>query len=295
MVFRPSLPSSRATALVVLCALPLVVAGGCGGGQGSGSVPQPEANGSTTGQPVAVPTAQESAGETLARVVELAGSEDCDTVNELNVVARTGLDNPRRCEYLRRLADYEPVGSSFYSMSAATVDFAQDDRVIVASLVVDEDGLYKILHLDPFLGETAADTSFAHEFDLVAERGVDALKAGDCSRFRVLAYRGLGPGALPKRDLCQYVKNNPLGPVLERFPTSQVRRLGGNASYAFHSLETPVAAFVIVTARQLERRSSSATSESGSGDKPGELVEYAFLDVVAVERRDPPEATGPLP
>ncbi len=148
-------------------------------------------------------------------------------------------------------------------------------------LVVDQDGLYRIALIDPFLREKSVGTKLAPQFKQAADDVVKALSHHDCDALLAAANRTLGPGTFDQSALCDYADNNEVAAVRQALPDAKVDQIGGNADYALYGLGGPGAYYVILMARE-----SDDNLPQGGEPLPKDAPEYGFAGVVATNTRD---------
>jgi hypothetical protein len=280
----------RSRALIALAALVLVA--GCGGSDD----PDETTNGGETttsqdgppddGPPpdaeaLGPPKAKESIKEAQKRIAKAVASDDCDEVNELNPISREPLDNPTRCEYLKRLDGLEVLGAEEFGDAAGVIDYRFGDRVLSALLVVDTDGLYHVALFDPFNPKESVGTKLAPEFEQTADDAVEALADGDCEAYLEVAHRRFGRGARSDKEVCEVIEPNPVQVIRNVDPTAKPEELGGNGTYAFYSFGSPGVNFTMVLGRQTDE-----AIPEGVDPLPKDHAEYAYIDAYQTNRRN---------
>ena len=262
------LAAPRAIALTVFVLAAMAVAG-CGGSSDDESTSttasttsttsdattttSAQNGGGTTAKPVAAPKPTESVKDAEKRIAKAFDSGDCDQIIELAPIARrpTGAAAQTRCEQLKsRFADAKATDTEAFGKAVGVIDYA-GTSVFSAVLVVDEDGLYKIALIDPFLHEKSVGTKLAPQFKQTADecrQGARAtMTATPCLR-RPTA----GSARVPfdQSALCDFADNNQVAAVLQAIPDAKLDPAGGNADYALYGLGGPGAYYVILMARE---------------------------------------------
>lgn len=272
---------------------------GCGGEEGekSASSTPSEATSTSAGDgteqpatPPLYPAAEpkESLSEAQRRIDDVLDNGNCDEIAELNpIILQEALDTEQRCEYLRQLADLEAQGLEQYSNAAGVIDYLRDGRTITALLVLDQDGRYHIAFIDPFRGVESAGTEFAQGFERAADATFEVLANKRCPAFIRLAYRRFGAGAGSKKQICEHVENNPVANIVEAFPEARLRRLGGNAGYAFYRLQTPGVFVTLVFAEQTEENAPLTAAPLPPGSR-----KYAYVAAYHTNVRPPEEPSS---
>jgi hypothetical protein len=292
------LAAPRAIALTVFVLAAMAVAG-CGGSSDDESTSTTASTtsttsnattttgaqngGGTTAKPVAAPKPTESVTDAEKRIAKAFDSGDCDQIIELAPIARrpTGAAAQTRCEQLKsRFADAKATDTEAFGKGGGVIDYA-GTSVFSAVLVVDEDGLYRIALIDPFLHEKSVGTKLAPQFKQAADDAVKALSDHDCDALLAAANRRLGPGAFDQSALCDFADNNPVAAVLQAVPDVKLDEIGGNADYALYGLGGPGAYYVILMARE-----SDKNLPQGGEPLPKDAPEYGFAGVVPTNTRD---------
>ena len=259
-----------------------LAAGGCPG-SGDPEVSDPaEAPLPESLKPAAPPAMDETVEEAAARIEELASSGDCEQIYELNPPSRPKLATEARCESLQNLAGLPVEATASYGEIAGVIDYRRGERIVSALLVGDADGRFHIAFVDPFLGVKSVGTKPAPQLYVAAERGVRALRDRDCAAFLEVAYRRFGLGGGTDTQVCERVDVNPLAD-LARGGGVRLKRLGGNASYAFEGLRTADAYLVVIAARQTEAGLPDGLPPDVAR-LPRGAPEYGFLDAIQVNR-----------
>lgn len=263
---------TRATLLAAVVAAVLAAAGCWGGDDNSDPTPEPPAPDTVTGKPLGPPKPKESLGDAEKRIERLVSGEDCEKINALNPVSRTGLNTPERCAYLQTLAGLEAVGKQEVH-GGGVIEYANGSGVLTAILVVDSDRRYHLAFIDLVNPEPSVGTPFAPRFDQVADDAVEALREPDCERYFELAHRYGRAAALGPKEGCEALTPNPIQAVLVTAPDAKPERLGGNSRYAFYSLASTRMEVTLVLARQ-----SNEGLPEGVPPLPANAPEYAFID-----------------
>jgi hypothetical protein len=286
----------RALISIAAVGLALVVMAGCGGGSTtSGAGSSTTATGgegpgaaNTTAKAApkpGPPTDKESIEQAKDRIAEVASSNDCQQVNELNPLSRPGLNGKARCEALQRLAALKATGAAQYG-DAGVIEYALPSRPLAVLLVRDSDGLFKITYEDSRLRQPSIGTPFAKQFDAVADRAVKALAHKDCDAFYAVAFQEFGPSAGDKSAVCDGLDVNPLVPQLEKDPGAEPQRMGGNGSFAFYGLDLPGSFWTLVMAKE----TPSDVFPKGSPKLPKGAPTYGYVD--AFRTNPPPSEPG---
>jgi hypothetical protein len=264
--------------LSCLLALACLVAAGCGGGGDTTSTDptttSADVDGDGGGPPPALgpAKAKESVKDAEKRIADALESRDCDEINELNLLALTGLDAEQRCTYLKRLTGLKATGAEEYGDAGAVIDYALGRRTVSAVLLRDSDGLLHIAFLNPFNEEKTVGTPYAKEFDKAAEQAVKALEKGDCDAYVEVVFRRFGRGSLSDKEICEFVKSNPIANLLEAAPDAQLEKSGGNGAYAFYTLGTPRVNMTLVLASEQEDEAPKSAPPLPKG-----AAEYAYF------------------
>jgi hypothetical protein len=232
-------------------ALAAALLAGCGGGKSSSTT----GAGASAGQPAKPPKpvgpapARESVQEAEKRIQRLASSNDCDVVNELNLLHRPDLNTKARCESLQGLADLELKDGASYG-DAAVIDYSLGIRTMSLVLVRQPDGLFHVAFPDYFVAESSVGTKYAQQFDRAAQRAVKALRTHDCGLFLANAVREIGPGSLSKSDACHFVDNNLIASAFSSYSQASIDRLGGNRNFGFFGISATVGYLTLVFAHE---------------------------------------------
>ena len=239
-----------------------------------------------TPDPLGPAESKETIEEATDRITDTLAGGDCAEIGELNPISRPTLATDSRCEYLKRLDEFEVAGSEAFGEgdgAAGVIDFSVGARTFTAVLVRDADGLFHIAFVDFFRGTESVGTKPAKGFGEAAEQAVDALVDGDCGAYREVVYERFGRGAAGKDAVCSYVESNPLAKTAETFPEAEPVAIGGNAGYAFYSFGKPGVSFTLVLAEQAE------DPEGKAPPLPKGAARYAFVDAYVTNRREAPD------
>jgi hypothetical protein len=256
MYNRPPVRGTKGTIVVrprslLAVALAATLLAGCGGGKSSSTT----GAGASAGQaakppkPVGPPPARESVPEAEKRIQRLASSNDCDVVNELNLLHRPDLNTKARCESLQGLAGLQ-VNSGASYRDAAVIDYSLGIRTMSLVLVRQPDGLFHVAFPDYFVAQSSVGTKYAHQFDHAAQGAVKALRTHHCAQFLANAVREIGPGSLAKSDACQFVDNNPIASVFSSYSQASIDRLGGNRNFGFFGISALAGYYTLVFAHE---------------------------------------------
>ena len=256
MYNRPPVRGTKGTIVVrprslLAVALAATLLPGCGGLKSSSTTSAETSAGQAAKppKPVGPPPARESVPEAEKRIQRLASSNDCDVVNELNLLHRPDLNTKARCEYLQGLGGLEAKGGASYG-DAAVIDYSLGIRTMSLVLVRQPDGLFHVAFPDYFVAESSVGTKYAQQFDRAAQRAVKALRTHDCGLFLGNAVREIGPGSLSKGDACHFVDNNLIASAFSSYSQASIDRLGGNRNFGFFGISATVGYLTLVFAHE---------------------------------------------
>lgn len=277
--------------LAVVCALALTALVGCGsddepgsnrtaaGANGAGEGAKPQ------GKPLGVAKAKESIDEAVARIRRLIDSEDCEKVNTLNPLAVPALDTDERCEVLRERLDLKVIDAEDFR-AGGVIDYEFGEVGASAVTIIDADGRHHVAFIDALLEGESVGSELDKAFDEVADDALTALEDRDCDAFIAVAHRRYGPGAAPDRgQTCEFVENNPIPGVLQRYEEAELVGIGGNQDFAFYGLGAPAVHLTLVLARQEDPRPLPASFEP----LPDDASEHAFVTMYVTNRAGAPE------
>ncbi|MGH2950784.1 MAG: hypothetical protein ACRDKX_01915 [Solirubrobacterales bacterium] len=279
----------RGVGLPPLLLLIIAVFAGCGGSDsgdgstGGGSTPtkdsDPKAGRSAQQAPTpGPPEAVESIQDAQERFAEAISSGDCDQIGE---IAYGGADVPQevidaRCEqYKTRFKNAEAQDVERFGAGGGVIDYSDPAGGFSTVLVLDQEGLYHVLFIDPFLGGKSVGTEPTEEWDEAVDEAVHALRDRDCAALLAVASDRFGPGAHDKSAACGFVDKNPIAAAFDADPKAKLEGLGANGDYAFYGLSGPNAYYVLVMARQ-----SDEDKPPKAEPLPKDPPEYAFARVV---------------
>jgi hypothetical protein len=273
---------NRLVIVLALAAAAMAIAGcGGGGGDNAGSS-STEAKGPPP-PPLKHPAkAKESIDQAGQRIAGALGSGDCKTVNSVNPLSRPTVSTDARCKYLQRFKDMTVQGAEAFD-GGGVIAYTLGQRTLNAVVVVDDDGLFHLVYIDPFIDENSVGTKLAPQFKKAAKKAVTALKDKDCATFLTVAYRRVGAAARSDEDVCGRIDNNQIAHIYDAYPDAKLKPLGGNADYAFFGIETPVF-YTVVLARQPKKISLPQPHPLPAG-----AGEYAYFDTFRTNRRGPPQ------
>lgn len=226
-------------------------------------------------KPVEPPKAKESIADAQKRIAKVLASGDCDEIVKLGPLTRQPPSDlvETRCNlYETRLGSAEPSANEAFDDGGGVIDYSLPANDLTAVMLLDQDGLYHVAFMDPFLGGGSVGTKQSKQFDKAAEASMEALRERDCEAFLAAANRRFGPGALEKSAACQYVENNPIAGLYEAAPDAKLESFGGNGDYAFYGIAGPGAHYTLVLGRE-----SNADAPANAPALPDDAPEYGLL------------------
>lgn len=228
------------------------------------------------------PPVKEDLDEAVKRITKVLESDDCDEVNELNLISRPGLATELRCAILQRFGSLEVTDAVQYGKLGAVVALMRAQRTFNVLLVRDSDGLFHIAYYDFATGPSGTKGKLDPQFERVAAKGTKALAKRDCEGFLEVANRRSGLARADDDATCAQVERNIVAVRLQRGGKPKPEQLAGGSTYAFFGIDTPGSYLTLVAARL------SKPSEGIPEDAP----EFGIIDALETNPRvpiEPPE------
>jgi hypothetical protein len=267
------LPAAWLRMLVAALVLGSAVLAGCGpetGGRPVKQVPPDEPR-------IGPPAVKESLPEVEQRIAAAANAKDCQGIYELVPTSRPSAASKQRCEFNKRLAGLDIVGSEEYEDMGAVIDYDNGPAFATAVMIRDDDGLYHLAVLDFTVDEPATETEFnGKAFNEAALAAVEAIRDRDCEPYTAILSRQFGLGSAPEPEICPKLEreSNTFANSIQSDTLAEPELLGGNGTWAFYGLSTAFGYYILLFTHQPPTPTAP------------DAAEYAFVDGYLVNQRD---------
>jgi hypothetical protein len=282
LLFRNPVFGSMLAALAAVFSISLAACGGGDETTSSSTTTRTTTDGDNPAprQPplMGLPPAEENVKEASKRFQEAVESDDCEQINELNVLSRPGLATEQRCALLKRFVGLDVADTAEYGKLGGVIAYQRARRIFNAVLLRDSDGLFHIAYFDLLTGPAGTKGDLAQQFEQVAKKGTKALGDRNCKEFLKVANRRIGIARGDDKATCAQVKRNIVARFLARGGKAKPEHLDGSSSYAFFGVDTPGSYLTLIAARL------TGPSEGLPKDAP----EYGIVDAFETNPRVPP-------